>query len=427
MKILFVSTLYVPNAVGGAEATVKLLAEGVVRNGGEAVVVTLSPDRSSAERIVEGVHVHYVPLFNVFFPHGAGRRPVWLKPLWHFVEACNPVMARRLRRVIRREAPDVVNIHNLQGFSCAIWPMLAGLGIPTVQTLHDHYTACVNSVMYRQGRNCSRRCLRCRMLCAPRRVLSRHVGVVTAVSRRLLSRIEGFGLFPYAIDKRVIHGCNTDVVLPLGRTLPAPGEPVRLGFLGRLEPIKGLELLLTAAERIGQQHIRVCVGGVGPLAYEAALKSRFACAQIEFLGRVAPSDFFAGIDALVVPSIVEDALPRVIHEAMGFGVPVIGAAIGGIPEMIREGKTGFLFPAGDGTALEATLRRIVETPPDWAALSAACRDESQRFTFAHVFAEYWAAWTAAAQGPPTRAPATAFSGRAASPSDPLLGGRTGSP
>lgn len=168
-----------------------------------------------------------------------------------------------------------------------------------------------------------------------------------------------------------------------------------LGFLGRLEPIKGLNVLLEATGRIGSDRVRVRVGGAGAPDYEAALKARFAGPGVEFIGHVVPAKFLAGVDALVVPSLCEDALPRVAHEAIGLGVPVIGAAIGGIPEIIRDGVTGFLVPPGDSATLERLVRRLLDAPPDWTAMSVACAMEGERFTFERIFAAYRSAWIAA--------------------------------
>lgn len=395
MKVLFVTTRYYPHAVGGAEATVKLLAEGIVRTGDAAVVVTLAPDGRHTERMVKGVRVHYLPLFNVFFPHGPKRQPVWRRTLWQMMDAYNPVMARRLCAVVDREAPDLVNLHNLMGFSCAVWPRLARRRLPVVQTLHDHYTACANSVMYRNGRNCATRCRSCQVLCAPRVRLSRKIDAVTSVSARLLQRLGSSGVFRTAADVRVIHNCNADPIRTAAREPPDPSRPLRLGLLGRLEPIKGVEILLEAVERIGPGRVQLRLGGTGQPDYEDRLKARFAGPGIDFLGRVPAAEFFGAIDLLVVPSLVEEALGRVVHEAFGAGVPVIGVSIGGIPEMIREGETGFLVPPGDAPALERILTRLIETPPDWPAMSAACLVEAERFTFDRIFGEYRAAWDAA--------------------------------
>jgi glycosyltransferase involved in cell wall biosynthesis len=397
MKVLFVSTLYHPHGIGGAEASVRLLAEACHRAGDEAVVVTLAPrDGAAVERDVGGVRVHDVPLWNIFHPYPWPRPPAWRALAWHMIDAWNPVMAGRLAAIVAREAPDIVHVHNLLGFSAAIWPALARIGVPVVQTLHDHYVACTNSLMYREGRNCRTRCVHCRVLGTPRRRLSRHVDVVTAVSRRLLDRVSGFGIFAGVGPRLVIPNPNPlQPRLPVPRASPDPARALRVGFLGRVEPIKGPEVLLAAAQRLGPGRIDLRLGGAARPDYLATLKPRFGGPGIAFLGPVEPAEFLESIDMLVVPSVVEEAAGRVVHEAFAAGVPVIGAAIGGIPELIRDGATGFLVPPGDVDALERRLRLLHDAPPDWAAMSAACLAEAERFGLDAVLAAYRAAWAQA--------------------------------
>ncbi len=394
MKVLFVSTLYYPNGIGGAEQTVKLLAEGLVRAGDEAVVVSLASDRQLAFRVVEGVRAHYVPLFNLYFPYSGAHRPSWARAVWQLLETSNPVMAARLGALVDREAPDLVHVHNASGFSCAIWAQLAKRGVPVVQTLHDRYTVCSNSAMHRNGHNCTKRCLHCRILCAPRLRLSRKVDALTTVSAHLWQRISANapGAFAGVALRRVIHGCNEDVAPKATVLHPDPTVPLRLGFLGRLQPIKGVEVLLKAAERIGPQKLQVRVGGTGETQYESQLRERFAGPGVEFLGHVAAADFLSDIDFLVAPSIWEEALPRVVHEAFAYGVPVIASAIGGFPEMISHGVTGFMVPPGDVAALQALIQHLIDTPPDWRLLSSACLRESKRFAFERIFCQYRDIW-----------------------------------
>lgn len=393
MKILFVSTRYHPHEVGGAEVTVRLLAEGLVRAGGDAVVVTLAPDGLASQREINGVRVHYLPLFNVFFPHGPKRHPAWRKAVWQAVEVWNPVMARRLGRVVDQESPDLVHIHNVLGFTGAVWPALRRRQIPILQTLHDHYAACANSLMYRTGAgNCRGQCLRCQVFCAPRIWSSRHVDALTTVSARLWERISTTGAFPRLTLRRVIHNCNDHSSRATPRTGPAPGTPLRLGFLGRLEPIKGPQILLEAARRIGADKVHVRLGGVGQAAFETELKSLFQPDLATFVGHVTPATLFDTIDLLVAPSLVEEASGRVVHEALGFGIPTIGVATGGMAELIEPGRTGYLVPAGDVQALETLLQKIIETPPDWTALSAACLAAARAFSFGIIFDEYRSVW-----------------------------------
>jgi glycosyltransferase involved in cell wall biosynthesis len=396
MKILFVSTLYHPHGVGGAEASVRLLAEACRRAGDEPVVVTLAPDGVAAEREVCGVRVHAVPLWNLFFPYPWPRPPAWRALGWHALDSWNPVMARRVAAIVAREAPDVVHVHNLLGFSAAIWPALARCGVPVVQTLHDHYVACTNSLTYRAGRNCRTRCLHCRVLGTPRRLLSRRVDVVTAVSRRLLDRVGGFGIFAGVGPRIVIPNPNPARRRPaVRRAAPDPGRALRVGFLGRVEPIKGPQVLLAAAQQLEPGRVEVLLGGAARPEELAALQARFGGPGIRFLGPVEPEAFLDAIDVLVVPSVVEEAAGRVVHEAFGAGVPVIGAAIGGIPELIEEGRTGFLVPPGDADALARRLRSLCDAPPDWPAMSARCLAAADRHALPPILAAYRAAWARA--------------------------------
>lgn len=392
MKIVFVCSRYQPYQVGGAEETVRLLAEGLVRDGGEAVVVSLAPGGKAEERVIGGVHVYYVPLFNVFTPYDGKSRPAWLRAIWQAAEAWNPVMAHRLVRIVKRESPDLVHIHNVLGFSCAVWPALARRGWPILQTLHDHYAACCNSLMYNNGKICAERCLRCRVFCRPRLRLSRHVNGLTSVSLRLWERIKLAGSFAGSRQARVIYNCNDEQAIGHPRPGPEPGAPLRIGFLGRIEPVKGLHILLEASERIGSDHVRVQVGGTGTQAYAEGLRDRFKPPLANFLGHVTPVDFFKNVDILVMPSLLEEAAGRVLHEAYSFGVPVIGMRLGGMPELIRDGVTGYLAPAPNVEGLEASLRRLLDSPPDWLGLSRACLEEAKRFEFGVIFAEYRDAW-----------------------------------
>ena len=173
-----------------------------------------------------------------------------LRPVFQGLDAFNPVMERRLTHVLREMRPQVVNAHNLQGFSVAAWRAAARLAMPLVQTLHDYYTACPRSAMWRPERgNCERQCPECRIFSTPRRMVSSLPAAVTAVSHRLFDRIVSTGMFPAAEEGRqpvrIIRGNNPSsgpAPLPPGR-----GDgPWRFGFMGRLDPAKGIEGLLEA-------------------------------------------------------------------------------------------------------------------------------------------------------------------------------------
>lgn len=388
LKILVVSSLYAPNELGGAEITARAIAERLAAEGNEVVAVSIAPDGEERSATLNGVRCHYVRLANLFWLHTPGLNPsTWQKLLWHLIDAYNPIMGRRLARLIERERPDVVHMHNLQGFSVAAWRAASRLGVPVVQTLHDYYLSCPNSVMFKNGRNCTAPCLECRVLGVPRQRLSGLPHTVTAVSHRLLERLEGRGLFGDVRHKLVISNCNLEEPDPPARADKAPGEPVRFGFFGRIEPVKGVETLLKAMSQLPPERAGLVIGGRAPPDYLAELR-RAAPPTARFLGFVRPPEFFAQIDMLVVPSIWEEPQGRVAHEAFSYGVPVLASAIGGLPEMIEPGVNGELFPAGDAARLAEIMKSLVEAGFPAGRYFAGARASSRSYTLERILGQY---------------------------------------
>ena len=86
---------------------------------------------------------------------------------------------------------------------------------------------------------------------------------------------------------------------------------------------------------------------------------------------------------VIVPSVGPDSLPMTVSEAQNCGVPVIGSAIGGIPEQIVDGKTGWLVPPGDDRALADRLAELLASGDRARAMGQAGRENGRRFTAAH--------------------------------------------
>ena len=391
MKVLFVSSLYPPHEIPGAQTVVPGLAEELAARGEDVAVATLAPEGMAREEIRNGVRCYYLSLSNVYWPHGGDiHPPFWKRLLWHVIDAYNPVMAAKLGRIIAREQPDVINMHNIQGFSVAAWREAKRRGVPVVQTVHDYYLACTNSTMYRHGRNCVTVCAQCRVLGTPRRSLSNVPVAVTAVSRGALTLLERSGLFGNVTEKVVIPGRNGKFAVPQPRRDRRPGEVVRFGFFGRIVPIKGLDLLLEAMRHVPADRARLLVGGQAAPGYIEHLQRSYPLPNVEFIGFADPDQFFPMIDVLVIPSLWEEPFSRVGLESLAHGVPLVTARVGGLPELADEGKTSWLFSAGDAAALSEVLRRIVTEGLPAARLFDACRKRSTEFDFPIIFDQYLA-------------------------------------
>ena len=145
-----------------------------------------------------------------------------------------------------------------------------------------------------------------------------------------------------------------------------PGNDIVFGFLGRIEPSKGIDMLLEACRALPMSGWKLVVAGRdtdGMEKYKALAQGL----PVEFVGFVKRDDFFDRIDCLIVPSVWPEAFGRTVTESYMCGVPVIGSRIGGIAEQIA-GDERWLFAPGDSAALVNKIMTVLK--------NAACLSET---------------------------------------------------
>lgn len=380
-KVLFLNLFDDPADGGGAETTLRHLTRGVAARGLDVVMLSTSPGRGLRQIERDGVRIWRAGLRNLYWPGSKLRPPAGLRALWHALDTYNAAMQPILRRVLEIEQPDVVSIHNLPGWSAAAWRTVSRMGLPSVQVLHDHYAICPKSSMFKNGRNCGKQCTSCRLLRLPHRSLSNHVSAVVGVSRYILDRHLQEGYFRRVPIRQVIHDARDPAELGAATSSAPrdPSAPLRIGFIGRLDPTKGLEQLLKSFVQAELPEAELWIAGSGKATYEQALRRRWTDARVRFLGRVEPREFYPLVDVVVVPSLWNEPLGMVVAEALAFGKPVIGARRGGIPEMIQEDENGLLFEPDRPEALVSALRRLAADPDLRHRLGEAARQSAQPF------------------------------------------------
>lgn len=195
----------------------------------------------------------------------------------------------------------------------------------------------------------------------------RQADVVFAVSawgaRTLVER----GYLPHAERVAVVR----NGVAPAWFQRPDPPlpPPADLLFVGRLDPQKGVDLLLDALRHLPGTTLRIV--GEGPQGEELrrAAADPALAGRITFAGALDPQGVraqMAAAGALVLPSRREN-YPLVLLEAMAAGVPVVATAVGGVAELLDDGAAGWLVPPGDPAALADVLRRMASDPDARAA------------------------------------------------------------
>jgi glycosyltransferase involved in cell wall biosynthesis len=164
----------------------------------------------------------------------------------------------------------------------------------------------------------------------------------------------------------VPFGVNTEAFRPRPLRSEISDQPLTIGYVGRMLPGKGLNILAAALEKLKDQSWRLLVVGDGSERekFERQLSEAGLLDRAEFTGAVTFSlvpEFFHKLDVMVIPTEttkrIREQFGRVIVEAMASRVPVIGSTCGAIPEVI--GDAGLVFPEGDVDALASALRQML--------------------------------------------------------------------
>lgn len=347
-----INTLYPPSTIGGAERSVKNLAEALAGQNHDVTVIAVG--NGGKKEVISGVVVYRIELKNIYRPYDKQSKKPLLSPIWHVVDMYNPWMEKAVLNIIKKELPDIIHTHNLQGFSTNIWKTGWQLNIPLVHTLRDYWLRCPRTTMYRNHRNCGNPCTDCKMLSLTKKKASAKVQAVAGISRFILDNHLDAGYFPNAKQTAVIP--NTININTKARPADNNGK-FKVGFLGRISESKGIKMLVDGFKDSG---IPLLIGGSGD---EKLLKylSELNAPNIRYLGYVNPEEFLGKIDLLIVPSLWHEPFGRVVIEAYGNGVPVLVSNRGGLSELVDEGKTGFIFDPDSDVPLEK-IRQIKNDP-----------------------------------------------------------------
>ena len=203
---------------------------------------------------------------------------------------------------------------------------------------------------------------------------------VVTVSESLKSRLPQAArrktvVIPNAVDRAEgeLRSHERDVRAVFG----IADQAVVAGVVGRLSPEKGQLCFLRVLAQVRREFPQVVGLLVGDGQDRAMLEAEAKALGLEeavfFAGHTGcVGDFYRAMDVVVMPSLSE-GMPNVALEAMMFGKPVVASRVGGVPEVVVEGETGFMVKAGDEGALALALVRMLTSPSRMQAMGEAGR------------------------------------------------------
>jgi len=266
-----------------------------------------------------------------------------------------------VRRQIRQFRPDLVLVNKFMFFTSFAAPIAKLMGKPTI-LVTDTYPGLnwfprnrfVAAIMWLYARLVGVPLLR-----SVDQVVLLHEGLVD-IARR------------YHLRYTVIHNgtdlAQADLALPAADLLKPEGE-TWIGYVGRLESVKGYDFLLKAVEplHLKYKNLRTFfIGATGPGDVTSS-------PQVRFLGfREDVYSVLKRIDIFCLPSLSE-GLPNALMEAMSVGCASVASGVGGVTTLLEHERNGLLVPPGNADALRESLERLIRDPDLRRDLGAAAR------------------------------------------------------
>lgn len=326
----------------------------------------------------------FVPEIELGHEYSAWRKLVIAKEIIH-----SNAHVRAVDALLDEFPADIAHVHVIRHHIAAnIFPAMQRRGVRIVMTAHDLKVLCPAYRMHTGTEICEACKPNAVWNCTTRRcmhgslALSGLITVESAVHRMMgyyrthLDRIicpSRFYLEKHAEwgwpREKLAYIPNDFDVPPLAE-VPVPGD--YLCYFGRLSFEKGVKTVIRAAAAAGMP---LQIVGEGPEEEGLRALAAETGADVVFHGRQMGERLFSvirGARACVLASEWYENAPKSVLEAFGLGKIVIGADIGGITEMIEQGRTGFLFPSGDAAALAEVLR-MVQALPDTALVEMGGR------------------------------------------------------
>ena len=279
----------------------------------------------------------------------------------------------KLYRLIRRQWPQIVHTHTATaGLLGRLAARLAGVPI-TLHTFHGHVLRGYFGPFQSKA------------LVWMERLLARITDRIVTVSEGQRQELAGYGIAPLEKIVVVPLGFELDDLLScephrgeLRRELGLSDDHRLVGIVARLVPIKNHRLFLQAAKLVAEAvpQARFLVVGDGELreGLEAYARDLGLDGRVIFTGwrRDLPR-LYADLDVVALTSINEGT-PVSLIEAMAAGVPVVATAVGGVPDVVADGETGYLVEAGDAEGLAEAITELLRNPERAEAMGRAGRE-----------------------------------------------------
>lgn len=332
MKICLINNLY-PFVRGGAERIVEIQKEELEKAGYNVFIITTKP-RFSKDFVNSTISLKYLKSCYLYLE----KIPIFFRFFWHILDMFDLFSYYQLKKILRQEKPDVVISHNLTGIGFLSPFAIKICGIKHIHILHDIQLLHPSGLMF-FGLEKKIDSFFSKLYQLINIYLFSKTDVILSPSKWLLDEHIKRNFF--VKQQKIIF--QNPAIIDKNDFIKTSFGIFNFLFIGQIEEHKGLMLLINAFKRMDQKKIRLNIVGEGSKKIE--IEHQCECLNVNFYGKVDNKKVISLIqesDCLVVPSLCYENSPTVIYEAFANNLPVIGSDLGGISELLSNGR-GILF------------------------------------------------------------------------------------
>jgi glycosyltransferase involved in cell wall biosynthesis len=394
-KIIICSNAYPPNFIGGAELIAHYQAKILKDLGYDVVIFAGELNNFGWRYKIKHTVYDEIPIYRVCL-HAKDYSS-------DFVNFYNQKIDAVFQEVIEAESPDIVHFHNLIGLSVGLPYKAKRKNIKTILTLHDYWGICFKNTLIKQGTVVCKEafnCTECNHFISGENVKNIPFQMRKDFIMHQFNYIDAF-ISPsnYLASMYIKAGLPEDKisVIPNGIDIDRfskihkikDNKRVRFSFIGYLGRHKGIPVLLDALSFMENKtnfKLNIIGDGEDRAVYERQVKKMGWNEVVTFFGKINNTyieKVYQETDALIIPSIWPENQPVTITEAMAARIPVIASRIGGIPELVEDGITGYLFEPGNAKDLALKMDQCIKERKRLRELGENAHNKIVNYTFAN--------------------------------------------
>ncbi|EGT3616983.1 glycosyltransferase [Clostridium perfringens] len=335
MKVLLVNTFFEPNNIGGTEIFVKRLYQGLKERNIDVKVLSFDKDLTNNENSDVESDIYRIKLKKFDLKARVDRKGGKKKIINKLIEFDNKEYRHEFLKVLDEFKPDIIHINNIYGISCEIWKMAKDYDVPIIQTIHDYWTLCPRSTLVNKSQE---KCIERRKICKNYSEFfnkkAKYLNTVVFPSHSMKKRFEKHNM--YLNNNRVVisNFLNIDYNYTekiIKERIERESNKIKYVYIGRLEKVKGIELLIDVFNRNRDKELHIC--GKGNKEIVQKIKD---VDNITYYGSVdeeTRDSILKKCDVLIVPSLWEEPFGLVSIEAMRMGCIPVVSQNGALPEI----------------------------------------------------------------------------------------------